>query len=87
MFSAALSAGEAWLVIAGVLSSLIIAFPYLRVVVMMWLSEPGEATATVVRPGVLTATALGVGALATVALGIVPGPVLDLAHNAAVFIP
>ena len=87
VFSAALSAGEAWLVIAGVLSSLIIAFPYLRVVVMMWLSEPGEATATVVRPGVLTATALGVGALATVALGIVPGPVLDLAHNAAVFIP
>jgi NADH-quinone oxidoreductase subunit N len=87
VFSAALSAGEAWLVIAGVISSLIIAFPYLRVVVMLWLSEPGETTATVAKPGALTATALGIGALATLALGLVPGPLLDLAHNAAVFAP
>lgn len=86
VFSAALQAGEAWLVIAGVISSLIIAFPYLRVVVMMWLSEPTEATAAMVRPGVLTGTALGIGAVATLALGLVPGPVLDLAHNATPFL-
>jgi NADH-quinone oxidoreductase subunit N len=86
VFSAALEAGEAWLVIAGVISSVIIAFPYLRVVVMMWLSEPTDATARMVSPGVLTGTALGVGALATVVLGVVPGPMLDLAHDAAVFL-
>ena len=34
--------GQTWLVIAGVVTSMILAFPYLRVVVMMWLSEPGE---------------------------------------------
>jgi NADH-quinone oxidoreductase subunit N len=72
-----------WLVIAGVVSSLIIAFPYLRVVVMMWLSEPSESTARVIAPGVLTGTALAIGAVATVGLGVAPGPVLDLAHNAA----
>ena len=33
--------GQTWLVIAGVITSMILAFPYLRVVVMMWLSEPG----------------------------------------------
>jgi NADH-quinone oxidoreductase subunit N len=87
VFSAALEAGEAWLVIAGVISSVIIAFPYLRVVVMMWLSEPTDSTARLVSPGVLTGTALGVGALATVALGVVPGPVLELAHDAALFLP
>jgi NADH-quinone oxidoreductase subunit N len=86
VFSAALAAGEPWLVIAGVISSLIIAFPYLRVVVMMWLSEPTEVTATVARPGVLTGTALGIGGVATLVLGLVPGPVLDLAFNSTPFL-
>jgi NADH-quinone oxidoreductase subunit N len=86
VFGAALSAGEVWLVIAGVVSSIVLAFPYLRVVVMLWLSEPTEATASVVPPGVLTANALGIGAVATLALGVVPGPVLDLADSAAQFV-
>lgn len=86
VFSAALEAGEGWLVIAGVVSSVILAFPYLRVVVLMWLSEPSDSTATMVSPGVLTGTALGIGALFTVGLGVVPGPMLDLAHDAALFV-
>jgi NADH-quinone oxidoreductase subunit N len=87
VFSAAMDAGEAWLVIAGVISSVIIAFPYLRVVVMMWLSEPSESTAAVTAPGALTSTAIGIGAAATLALGVAPGPVLDLAYDAALFLP
>jgi NADH-quinone oxidoreductase subunit N len=86
VFSAALDAGEAWLVIAGVVSSVILAFPYLRVVVMLWLSEPSESTARTVAPGALTAAALGIGAVATLALGLAPGPVLDLANDAAQFV-
>jgi NADH-quinone oxidoreductase subunit N len=86
VFSAALTAGHVWLVIAGVISSLIIAFPYLRVVVMMWLSEPGESTATMEVPGALTSAALAFGVIATVALGVVPGPLLDLASQAALFV-
>ncbi|MFS8521638.1 MAG: NADH-quinone oxidoreductase subunit NuoN [Micromonosporaceae bacterium] len=86
VFGAALSAGQVWLVIAGVVSSLIIAFPYLRVVVMMWLSEPGDATATLVVPGRMTGAAVTLGALATLALGVIPDPVLDLARDASLFL-
>ncbi len=86
VFGAAIEAGHAWLVIAGVVSSVILAFPYLRVVVMVWLSDPGESTAKAVIPGALTSAALVVGVVAIVALGVVPGPLLDLAHHAALFV-
>lgn len=83
VFGAAMSAGETWLVIAGVISSVIVAFPYLRVVVMMWLSEPTESTARIVTPGVLTGTVVALGAIVTLGLGLAPGPLLDLASDAA----
>src|SRR5690606_9503088 len=89
VFGAALGVGGAWqvaLVIAGVVTSIVLAFPYLRVVVMMWLSEPGEQTPTVAVPGALTSAALMVGVLATLVLGVFPTPVLDLADTAAQFI-
>ncbi|WP_020526070.1 NADH-quinone oxidoreductase subunit NuoN [Catelliglobosispora koreensis] len=86
VFGAAVDGGQTWLVIFGVISSIILAFPYLRVVVMMWLSEPGESTPSVSLPGVLTSTALGVGTIATLVLGVAPGLLLDLADKAAAFI-
>jgi NADH-quinone oxidoreductase subunit N len=89
VFAAALGVGEGWLiaaVIAGVVTSMVLAFPYLRVVVMMWLSEPSEQSPTVSIPGAYTSAALMVGALATFLLGVWPSPVLDLANNAAEFI-
>jgi NADH-quinone oxidoreductase subunit N len=86
IFGAAIDGGQTWLVIFGVISSIILAFPYLRVVVMMWLSEPGDTTPSVSLPGTLTSTALGIGTLATLVLGIAPGFLLDLADKAASFI-
>ncbi len=89
VFSAALGVGEGWqiaLVIAGVVSSMILAFPYLRVVVLMWLSEPAEQSPTVAIPGAFTSAVLMVGVLATLVLGVFPSPVLDLADRAAEFI-
>ncbi|WP_435204332.1 NADH-quinone oxidoreductase subunit NuoN [Micromonospora sp. bgisy143] len=86
VFGPALDGGQAWLVIAGVLTSMVLAFPYLRVVVMMWLSEPGESTPTVTVPGGLTSAALMIGVLATLALGVAPAPLLDLATGAAEFV-
>ncbi|MFI7433272.1 NADH-quinone oxidoreductase subunit NuoN [Micromonospora haikouensis] len=86
VFAPALDADQAWLVVAGVLTSMVLAFPYLRVVVMMWLSEPGESTPTVTVPGGLTSAALMIGVLATLVLGVVPGPLLDLANGAAEFV-
>ncbi|MEU5562760.1 NADH-quinone oxidoreductase subunit NuoN [Micromonospora musae] len=86
IFGPALAEGRAWLVIAGVLTSMVLAFPYLRVVVMMWLSEPGESTPTVAVPGGLTAAALMIGVVATLVLGVAPAPLLDLATGAAEFV-
>ncbi|QDY06071.1 MULTISPECIES: NADH-quinone oxidoreductase subunit NuoN [unclassified Micromonospora] len=86
VFGPALESGHAWLVVAGVLTSMVLAFPYLRVVVMMWLSEPGETTPTVAVPGGLTATALMIGVAATLILGVLPAPLLDLATDAAAFV-
>ena len=86
VFAAAIEGDQVWLVIAGVVTSAILAFPYLRVVVMMWLSEPGESTPTVSIPGALTAAALVIGSVATLLLGVVPAPLLDVTVKAADFI-
>jgi NADH-quinone oxidoreductase subunit N len=86
VFGAALDGGQTWLVIAGVITSMILAFPYLRVVVMMWLSEPAESTPTVAIPGALTAAAVMIGVLATLVLGLAPSPLLDMTNRAAEFV-
>jgi NADH-quinone oxidoreductase subunit N len=86
VFGAAVEGGQTWLVIFGVISSMLIAFPYLRVVVMLWLSEPSESTPTVSIPGFLTSAALAIGVIATLALGVVPAPLIDLTQDAANFV-
>jgi NADH-quinone oxidoreductase subunit N len=86
VFRAAIEAGQVWLVIAGVVTSAVIAFPYLRVVVLMWLSEPGENTPTVSIPGAMTAAAVTIGAAATLLLGVIPQPLLDMTEAAAEFV-
>ncbi|MEJ3748322.1 NADH-quinone oxidoreductase subunit NuoN [Actinomycetes bacterium KLBMP 9797] len=86
VFGAALDSGETWLVVFGVITSMLLAFPYIRVVVMMWLSEPSESTPTVSVPGGLTATALAIGVVATLVLGVAPAALLDLTNSAAEFV-
>jgi NADH-quinone oxidoreductase subunit N len=89
VFSAALGDGGPWqvaMVIAGVVTSMVLAFPYLRVVVMMWLSPPAEQAPVVSIPGAYTSAALMVGVLATLILGVYPAPLLDLAKDAALFV-
>ncbi|GLY98244.1 NADH-quinone oxidoreductase subunit NuoN [Actinoplanes sp. NBRC 103695] len=86
VFGAAVEGGQTWLVIFGVISSMLLAFPYLRVVVMMWLSEPGESTPTVSLPGAMTSAALAIGVLATLALGVAPAALIDLTNDAAQFV-
>jgi NADH-quinone oxidoreductase subunit N len=83
VFQAAVAAGETPLVIVGVLSSAIAAFFYVRVIVLMFFSDPLPDGPEVVVPSVYTGTAVGLGVLATLVLGVVPGPVLDLASHAA----
>ncbi|MET7422452.1 NADH-quinone oxidoreductase subunit NuoN [Dactylosporangium sp. NPDC005555] len=86
IFAAAIDADQTWLVIAGVVSSAILAFPYLRVVVMMWLSEPGETTPAVSIPGAMTAAALVIGTVATLVLGVAPSVLIEATEHAGMFI-
>lgn len=86
VFTAAIASGATWLVIVAVGASLIAAFFYARVIVLMFFSEPTENTASVVVPSAFTTVALAAGATVTIVLGIVPQPVLELVSNADVFI-
>jgi NADH-quinone oxidoreductase subunit N len=83
VFSAAIAGGATPLVIVGVIASAIAAFFYVRVIVLMFFSDPVPDGPVVAVPSVFTGTAVGVGALSAVVFGIVPGPMLDLANHAA----
>jgi NADH-quinone oxidoreductase subunit N len=79
IFSAAVQEGHYWLAIIGVLTSVVSVFFYLRIVVMMYMTEGAEIS----RPRVPVAAMAGL-ALAVVAvfyLGILPTRVIDLALN------
>ena len=89
VFAAALLVGAWPVVIVAVLMSAVAAYFYVRVIVLMFFSEPteqGEAPASVVRPGWTTLAVVGVGAVATIAFGVLPGPLLALAQQASEFI-
>ncbi len=79
VFGAALDAGLGWLAIWGVLTSVISAFYYLRVVYLMFMFD-GEGELTF-EPGLKLA--LVITAVVTFALGLFPTMWLDLASQAA----
>jgi len=82
LFKAAVDAGYAVLAVVGVLTSVISAYYYLRVVVAMYMYEPaGEDPWGEV--GVGAAAALIVSAVVVLALGVYPAPLLALAKAAA----
>jgi NADH-quinone oxidoreductase subunit N len=83
VFAAALSGGQLTLVIVGALASAIAAFFYVRVIVLMFFSDPAPDGPTVAMPTIGTSTVVGLAALVTVVLGVFPQPVLDLAGTAA----
>ena len=86
VFTAAWTGGAWPLVVVAVLCSLVAAFFYVRVIVLMFFSEPAVDSPDVALPGWQTTVAVSLGLAATVVLGIIPGPVLDLAARAGEFI-
>jgi len=83
VFQAAIASGETALVIVGVLASAIAAFFYVRVIVLMFFSDPVPDGPEVVVPNVFSGAAVGLGVAATIVFGIVPEPLLSLANHAA----
>ncbi|GGX86559.1 NADH-quinone oxidoreductase subunit NuoN [Streptomyces fructofermentans] len=86
VFKAAAEGGAGALVVVGVISSAIAAFFYIRVIVLMFFSEPRPEGPTVAVPSPLTMTAIGVGVAVTLVLGVAPQYFLDLAGQAGVFV-
>jgi len=78
LFSSAVSAGYFGLALIGVLTSVVSVFFYLRVVVMMYMSDE-VSTSTVSAPTFASLIALGFPALAIFYLGVLPTRLLELA--------
>ena len=79
--------GAAPLVVVGVLASAVAAFFYVRVIVLMFFSEPAADGPTVAVPSVLTTAAVTAWACSSpIVLGVCPQPLLDLADQASVFL-
>ncbi len=83
IFKAALDSNLIWLTIIGVLNSAVAAYYYLRIIVVMYMRDPVDASENVgpVSPG-LKITILA-SALGTIILGVMPSLVLDFAGRSA----
>ncbi|MFB6824613.1 NADH-quinone oxidoreductase subunit NuoN [Streptomyces virginiae] len=86
VFKAAAESGAGVLVVIGVLSSAIAAFFYIRVIVLMFFSEPKADGPTVAVPSPLTMTTIAVGVAVTLILGLAPQYFLELAGQASTFV-
>jgi NADH-quinone oxidoreductase subunit N len=82
VFAAAYEGGATPLVILAVISSMIAAFFYVRVIVLMFFTDPVNDEVSVVVPSILTKTALTLSVAMTIILGVVPQPFLDLLNKA-----
>ncbi len=82
VFRAGVNAGLTWLVVIGVVSSIIAAFFYLRLMAAMFLEEPEEGAT---GPLLTTGLSAGISAAAAgvVVLGILPSAFITLAEQAA----
>jgi NADH-quinone oxidoreductase subunit N len=87
-FAPAVAAGPggAVLVLIAVLASAITAFVYVRLIVLMYFTEPAGDDVVVLTPSIGPTIAITVGVTATVVLGIVPSFLLELASNASQFL-
>jgi NADH-quinone oxidoreductase subunit N len=82
VFGAAIEAGHWELALVGVLASVIAAFFYIRVMVLMYMREPSgdhEPDASL-----MPRLAIAIPAVATVVLGVLPGLVTELLNEASV---
>ena len=83
LFNAAVSAGYAGLAVVGVLMSVVSAYYYLRVVVVMYMREPIAAADTWAPVTGAASLALALSTAVVLGLGVHPGPVLGWARLAA----
>jgi NADH-quinone oxidoreductase subunit N len=86
IFKAALDAHLVWLAVLGLLNSAVAAYYYLRILVVMYMNEPGEATLSIQPLGAGIRTTLWASALGTLVLGIFPSLVLNFASKSSTLV-
>jgi NADH-quinone oxidoreductase subunit N len=82
VFGAAIQQGYWPLVLVAVLSSVIAAFFYIRVIVLMYMQDPAETLEIERAP--VAAVGVAVPAALTIVFGVLPGVLFGLLHHAAV---
>ncbi len=86
IFKAALDSHLVWLTVLGLLNSVVAAYYYLRILVVMYMREPSEATAELEPLSLGLRAALVIPALGTLFLGIFPAWVLDFAGKSSALV-
>jgi NADH-quinone oxidoreductase subunit N len=83
IFKAALESRLVWLTVLGLLNSAVAAYYYLRILVMMYMYEPTEATESAEPLSASVRIGLILPALATLVLGIFPSWIVEFAGKSA----
>jgi NADH-quinone oxidoreductase subunit N len=83
IFKAALDSNLVWLTVLGLLTSAVAAYYYLRLLVVMYMQEPGESVMELPPLAGGTKVALWISAALTLALGIFPSLALSFASEYA----
>lgn len=85
IFKAALQSNLIWLTILGLLNSAVAAYYYLRMIVLMYMREPGEVTSSIEPLPLTLQAALVLPVIGTFVLGIFPGALIQFANQSANF--
>ena len=86
IFSAAYKSGNIALVVVGVLASAIAAFFYIRVIIMIFFTDPINDSVSVIIPSVKSRISITVATLISIILGLAPSLLLNGADNFANFL-
>ncbi|HEU5241348.1 MAG TPA: NADH-quinone oxidoreductase subunit NuoN [Ornithinibacter sp.] len=74
------------LVVIAVLASAVTAFVYVRLIVLMYFTDPSGDEVVALTPSIPSTVAITAGVLVTVLAGVIPGLALDLASSASEFL-
>jgi NADH-quinone oxidoreductase subunit N len=83
VFRAALGSHLVWLTVLGLANSAVAAFYYLKIIVAMYMHEPGESTENLAPPSAGTRATIWASALGTLVLGIFPSVLLPFVTYSA----
>ena len=88
VFAPAVQSGTAGvvMVVIGVLASAVTAFVYVKLIVLMYFTEPAGDDVVALTPSIGSAVAITIGVVATVVAGVLPSIGLDLAASSASFL-